>query len=376
MNMHCNLTFFTTELQKFSEQCHENLAMWKERLERYSSQQLPGSSIAKNNGHSDRDAWNVDKKLIFSSRIASPEDFLSAFPPTLPKSFVSPCSTSSNSEADEESSQHGSAMDLQTGSVFERNDHDAAAPSDEGDNLAAQMLDDDGVSLSGSSEYATCESSPPGSPAFSPDRAYPPKLEISTNSTKRSHHRSNSRAHQRRESSVASSSNHLTSPTDPHHHRTPSVISNQSNITNTTTASVTADATAIRNVLGLGPRKKVSSRFNRSSWNPPPTEYKTFVATPTSPQVPSIASPSLPPVVFTAPGFTVTSEEAADSLSSTLNAARHPSADNLLSPLTPESSTASSNVSPLTPDSASSTVPPTSGNAHAFGMAPVYQRLL
>ncbi|KAH8084303.1 HD-domain/PDEase-like protein [Cristinia sonorae] len=281
------------QLEKFSAQCHENLTVWKQRLELFSKE------AESSHGESESPKSGQTVKFI-SSRVTSPEDFLSAFPPTLPKSFI------------------------------------------------------DGQSFSGSSAYETCESSPPGSPEYPTGRVGPPRLEITTSaSPKRTHSRSHSHS-QKPPPNISSPSYHLVSPSS--HHRAPSLKSNHSNITSTTSASVSANATAaIREAYKKSVRKKPSTRsFNRSSWNPPPTEYSTFVTAPASPRPLPTPSPPLPPVIFTTPGFIGSSDGAEAKryppAASALLAARFVNGENL-SPLTPDSGTTVSLVSPLTPQS-------------------------
>ncbi|THH27442.1 hypothetical protein EUX98_g6746 [Antrodiella citrinella] len=365
------------QLEKFSEQCHDNLTMWKERLERFSVS--PQDASPQSSSTAEESLLPTPNKPLkfISSRAVSPEEFLTAFAPTLPKSFVSPSAASSSfSDTDEEASAASSAFRIQTLRTSQNIDEIPDTVD-----TAISLDEDDVASLSGSSEYETCESSP-GSPALHIDRVGPPKLEITTSTAphKHSHSRSGSHVHKRRVPSVSSPS-YLLSPSETqhrHHHRAPSMASDNSVATNTTSASISANATAaIRAAYKASVRKKPSARsFNRSSWNPPPTEYKTFVTTPASPTLAATPpSPSLPPVVFTNPGFD-TSMQARDP-STSLTAARFGSAE-ALSPLTPESgTTASSTVSPLTPESTSSTEPPDPPpSGHTFGMTPVYHRVL
>ncbi|TCD60865.1 3',5'-cyclic-nucleotide phosphodiesterase, partial [Steccherinum ochraceum] len=365
-------------LEQFSEQCQENLAMWRERLDTFSKEEAHADPSAS----SDVDPHLQDKQLQYiSSRVTSPEHFLSAFPPALPKSFVSPGS-SSNSDTDEDVSISITALrHLRMSSMPLRHGQSAVGLSDDTEDNGDMVDEDDGDSLSGSSAYETCESSPPCSPSMPLERTVPPKLEISTShSTKHrhSHSRTTSHTHKRRDPSITSPT-YLVSPTGPGHHRAPSTVSNTSAVTAATSASISANATAaIRAAYKASVRKKPSERsFNRSSWNPPPAEYKTFVTAPTSPQPESVPSPMLPPVVFTEPGFSGPSQEPRSLAHARLIAVgRSGSAENL-SPLTPESSTTGSdNVSPLTPDSTSPTLPPDARqSASTFGMAPVYQRI-
>lgn len=179
-----------------------------------------------------------------------PEDFLTAFPPTLPRSFLAQFENT------------GVSFDL-TSEYFT---HSLGSPAGSRPSSAGSAP---------FSHYETCTSSSPSSPSpFQVDHPTPtqlPRLEITT------------------------------SPT-PSNGRTPSIASG-------TSFSNSQDATAaIRAAYDASVRKKKS--FHRTSWNPTPAEFSEVTGRPLRVQSPSspsnFGSPLSPPSASTMPSSPLT----------------------------------------------------------------------
>ena len=166
-----------------------------------------------------------------------PEDFLSAFPPTLPRSFLS--------------------------------DHERRTSSDFGSEFFSSSSGSRPPSVaSGASHYETCTSSSPSSPS-SPLREETvtvppslPRLEITTSSTS-----SHGRAPSINSAASAASA-------------TSSCFINPSHATN-----------VIRQAYNASVRKKKS--FHRTSWNPTPAEFAEMTSRHPLPASPTTSSPFL-----------------------------------------------------------------------------------
>lgn len=212
-------------MAQFAESCVENLKTWEERC----------SQLAINVERQDR---GTEPDL--TSSIQVPEDFLNAFAPTLPRSFLNEYEASA-SGLDSKSEFFSGSSGSQPGS----------RPSSAGSIPY--------------SHYETCSSSSPSPPVspFPTDSVppnQPPRLEIPTSPT----------PSKGREPSVTSA----TSFFNPH------------------------DATAaIRAAYSASVRKKKS--FHRASWNPSPTEFSGLVPRPLRTE--NSLSPNSPHSNFTSP---------------------------------------------------------------------------
>lgn len=216
-----------TELAPFVQTCGENLKLWQERYSKLSANELAGQDSSSSNSMSPTQV---------------PEDFLTAFPPALPRSFLAQFENA------------GMSFDLAS-DYFTRSSPGGSRPSS---SASAPF-----------SHYETCPSySPSPSSPFRVDHptpTQPPRLEITT------------------------------SPA-PSTGRAPSVTSSTSFIN-------PQDATAaIRAAYDASVRKKKS--FHRTSWNPSPAEFSAeIVGRPFRMQSPSspsaFGSPLSPPSAST-----------------------------------------------------------------------------
>ena len=197
----------------FVESCGENLRIWQERYSKLSVQTEPG----------DVNASSISNSL---PPFQMPEDFLTAFPPTLPRSFLAQFENA------------GVPFDL-TSAVLTRSS---------GSSPGSRRSSADSTSYS---HYETCSSSSPSPPPHQPSHsvlAHLSRLEITASPTP-----SNGRA-----ASITSAS---------------SFINPQ-------------DATAaIRAAYDASVRKKKS--FHRSSWNPTPAEVSEVSGQPSQAHLPS-----------------------------------------------------------------------------------------
>lgn len=330
----------------FARQCKVNLRIWKELGDRLSNEppfQGPLPTVS------------VDPLAPDPLSPSFPTEFLSAFPPTLPKSLLEP----DHSDDRFDGSSNGLSRRTSSSSLDSATDFVSAS----GDSLPA-----DDWELEQGSQYESCESdsprSTPSSPAFG---AFPRKLNIPHNRPPHLRHRSHSsrhsnhsHRHSRTPSGVVSP--HTTSHNGPQsevppspdaqsqYTRPPSIFSAQSNRTsftntsNTTSASILANhaTVAIRKAYKASVRKTKSLKnFHRSSWNPSPAEFNALLGR--------------SPVVFNFSTASMSTRPPTDTSTPNTNGSNSQSNKDNLSPLTPELGTSAGttpNWSPLTPGDA------------------------
>ncbi|CAL1699728.1 unnamed protein product [Somion occarium] len=305
--------------QTFASQCKENLRIWQELRDRLSNQP---SSVTPPADEPPTTEASSSAEYLPSPCLPCPtfpSEFLSAFPPTLPKSLLeSDLVDAYTDDQLDDSSVGGFSHHASTSSLGSTLDFVSAS----GESLLDEFEAEQG------SHYESCESesSMPSSPAGRhPTDVILPKLEISTNrpshirtkshSSRHSTH-SHSHPHSRHPripSAVSPQTNSipednaqsdmpLSPDSQPGQTRPPSLFSAQSNRTsftnfsNTTSASISAtNATvAIRKAYQASVRKTKSTRsFHRSSWNPTPAEFNAIVNRPPQAVVFNISTASV-----------------------------------------------------------------------------------
>lgn len=342
------------EMNTFASQCKENLRIWKELGDKLSNE-CPPKELSP--------AVSIDPLSPHPTSPSFPSEFLSAFPPTLPKSFLDP----DHSDDRYDVSSNGLSRRTSSSSLDSVTDFVSAS----GDSLPA----DDWEAEQGS-QYESCESdsprSIPNSPAFG---TFPPKLDIPLNrpshlrnKSHSSRHSTHSNRHSRTPSGVVSPHAvshaglrpHSEIPLSPDAHsshgRPHSIFSAQSNRTsftnssNTTSASILANhaTVAIRKAYKASVRKTKSLKnFHRSSWNPSPAEFNALLGR--------------SPVVFNISTASVSTKPLAENSRPVVNGrTSHLANHDNMSPITPElitSSETTPNWSPLTPGDANPAIP-------------------
>ena len=345
------------EVDTFDSQCKENLRIWKELGEKLSHEPPPSTLPP---------MVPIDPLTPDPLSPSFPSEFLSAFPPTLPKSLLEP----EHSDDRFDISSNGLSRRASSSSLESATDFVSAS----GDSLPA-----DDWEVEQGSQYESCESGSPRSIPSSPSfGAFPPKLDIPPNRPSHIRHKSHSsrhsnHVHRHSRQPSAAASPHPHPNTHPHHvvpsvappspdsrsqhTRPPSIFSAQSNRTsfthasNTTSASISANhaTMAIRKAYKASVRKTKSLKnFHRSSWNPTPAEFNAILGNRPSPVVFSIS---------TAP---ISARPIADTNGTHPDGSNTQSAvrvnQDTMSPLTPELVTSSErttpNWSPLTPGDA------------------------